>query len=983
MKHLGILAKTLLIVCTVVCLLVAAFALTSRHQVSQRFQTLEEEETAVNLERLLNEVDNSLERIAASVADWAPWDETYAFVGKVSDDYVENNLGSDSFRNLQLHIMLFFRADNTLAYAQFHDLETGQHVAADPGVIAALQAHPQLFQHRTVKEIHRGIVRTATAPLLVASGPIVTSTFSGPIRGTLVFGRYLDPKKLAAISAQTRLSFRIVPVDDQPHLFSDPGVRSLTTPRELPFALRLTDARTSQGFAQYNDVSGHPALIFALTQERRLFQQGMTMWQEQVIAMALMGGVFVLALVVLLHRSILRRLTTLTTEVDHVAESGRYHLQVVPTGHDEIAELGQRINTMLASLHTLQELRNQNEQHLQTIIDSINCGILIVDAEDRRIVSVNRTGATLLNRAATDVVGTICHGVVCPRELNHCPVLDEGEAVDLSERSLLLPDGSLLPVLKSVTVLEQGEKRLLLESFFDISELKQAQHALEASETKYRQFFEDSLTGNFITSRDGVILDCNPAYAHIFGYRDAEEVIGVNILDHYPNQGERTAILDRLAEKGRLDRYGVTLRHRNGSMLHLICNLIGEFDDQGTLARIRGFVFDDTKRVQLEEEIRQGQKLEAIGTMAGGIAHDFNNILAGMMGYAEIVLRDLGEAANGKLGQNLHHILTAGERARGLIQKILTFSRQTETQLRPIRLQRVVDDVLELVRVSLPSTIAIEQRTHSEATVLADPIQIHQVLMNLCTNAGHAMRERGGTLTIDLEDVALGADFTGRHPEITAGEYVRIEVTDTGKGIPAHLQERIFDPFFTTKKKGEGTGLGLAMVHGIVSAMHGLIQVASQEGQGTTFTLYLPTIKEEETMTPSEYHAIPTGHEHVVYVDDESFLVDIGTEILRGLGYQVTGFTDSDEALHFVQTHTPEVDLVISDLTMPKLTGLELAQSLQSLETPPPVVICTGHNEGLSKSEAAAMGIRELLLKPVTVNKLAVTVRQVLDAQPA
>ncbi|WP_306549343.1 CHASE4 domain-containing protein [Desulfobulbus sp.] len=978
----GILSKTLFIVCAVVLALTTILAATSYRLVTRQFSSLENDEARVNLERVINELENARKALDAKVADWAPWDETSAFIGGTNNDYVANNLSVETFQTLQLHFMLFFDAKSALVHQVFYDQEAQQTVAPDNAVVEAVRLLPQLLQHDSVKDTKSGLVLTSSGPVLLASAPIVTSTFQGPIRGTLIFGCYIDAHKVKQIGESTRLAVEMHPYQDKRQMFRDAAVQTLADAGHAaanPFVAQASDDQVMHGYVQVNDVTGAPAIVLSISQPRTIFRQGLAMWREHVLALAGMGGLFVLLLVLLLHRGILRHLTRLTEEVQTIGREGRHDLRVAATTADEIGELAAQINGMLGSLQKLQNLRRDNEQHLHHILDSINCGVMIVEAEGQRIVSVNTTGATLLGRAPEEIVGKVCAQMVCPGEERPCSLPDASQPTPLCVCSIQRADGSQLPVLKSVSLIERNGQRHRVESFIDVSELKKTQLELQASEIKYRQFFDDDLTGNFISSVDGLILDCNRAFATMLGYQSVAEAQGVNIRAHYFSPEHRAALLDRLQHQGKIERHQGAMQRLDGQVVYCVCTLIGEFDQQGVLVQTRGHLFDDSKRVLLEREIRQAQKMEAIGALAGGIAHDFNNILAGMMGYTEIVMRNLNEVPDSKNQRNLSHILAAGERARDLIQKILTFSRQTETDQRPIRVQRTVDDVLQLIRASLPATIAIEPQYNSQATVLADPIQIHQVFMNLCANAGHAMKEQGGILSVRLDDMVLDDRFAALYPEITPGDFVRIEIADTGQGIPAHLMDRIFDPFFTTKKKGEGTGLGLSMVHGIVSGMHGLILVDSQPGQGARFTLYLPRIKEEEAMDPVAHQAIPTGREHVVYVDDEEFLVDVGSEILRGLGYQVTGFTDSGEALRFVQARAPEVDLVVSDMTMPKLTGLELAQSLQQLDSPPPVIICTGHNEGQTKAELATMGIHDLLLKPVTVNKLAVTVRAVLD----
>jgi CheY-like chemotaxis protein len=372
--------------------------------------------------------------------------------------------------------------------------------------------------------------------------------------------------------------------------------------------------------------------------------------------------------------------------------------------------------------------------------------------------------------------------------------------------------------------------------------------------------------------------------------------------------------------------------------------------------------------------------MEAIGTLAGGIAHDFNNILSAIMGYTELAVLGVPEKLPAK--QNLQEVLKASHRAKDLVRQILTFSRQGEQERKPVLIFPIVKETLKLLRASLPSTIEIRQKIDSETGVIeANLTQIHQVVMNLCTNAAHAMRENGGVLEVSLVNVEMDIDTTAQHPDIHPGPYLRLTVSDTGIGIAPDLVERIFDPYFTTKKVGEGTGLGLAVVHGIVKSHGGIIKVYSELGKGSTFHVYFPLIDGFQEITETQkVELLPMGdHERVLFVDDEQALVELGEKMLEHLGYEVTVRTSSIEALELFRNQPDRFDLIITDFTMPNMTGDKLAQEVMRLRPGLPVILCTGFSERISEMKAKALGIQEFVMKPFDLNDLARTIRRALD----
>ncbi len=391
-------------------------------------------------------------------------------------------------------------------------------------------------------------------------------------------------------------------------------------------------------------------------------------------------------------------------------------------------------------------------------------------------------------------------------------------------------------------------------------------------------------------------------------------------------------------------------------------------------------VFHDiTEEKIMAEKLIQSHKMESIGTLAGGIAHDFNNILFAIMGYTDLAM--LEAADNNKLLAFLEKTYQACNRAKDLVQQILTYSSHTQQEVKPVEIHSVINEAIQLIRASLPSTIKIDLDINSDANILADATQIYQVIYNLCTNAAHAIQDPTGLIQIRLVTETVNEDLSLIHPELKPGRYVKLSVVDSGQGISSEIKHKIFDPFFTTKQLSKGTGMGLSVVHGIITSYGGSISVFSEPGKGTTFDVYFPALeKRDDTGTEvDQFEPVQTGDESILLVDDEQQLVEMEQQMLKKLGYTVTTETSSRKALELFRSVPDRFDLVITDLTMPEMNGYLLAQKLKEIRPNLPIILCSGYHEYGSKKKIQEMGISAFILKPVTLMDLSRIARKILD----
>lgn len=549
-----------------------------------------------------------------------------------------------------------------------------------------------------------------------------------------------------------------------------------------------------------------------------------------------------------------------------------------------------------------------------------------------------------------------------------------GAAWKLNARNLALRIG-LEQEARSRRDVEEKNRQLTKE----IAERKRAEAALRQSEERYRKFFEDDLSGAFIATPEGLIIACNPAFAKMFGFASVDEILKISFRLQHADQTLHHQYLEKLRADGKLKQFESVYRRSDGQLIHTRENVTGRFDNWGNLVEIKGFLIDYTEQRKLEERIRHSQKMEAIGTLAGGIAHDFNNILTAILGNAEMA--KFKTPSENTARQNLDKIIMAGNRARDLVKQILTFSRQTKQEKQPLRLGPIVKEVLKLLRASLPSTIEIRQNISSDVgNVVADPTQIHQVLMNLCTNAAHAMQPEGGVLQVDLYnlDSQKGVEL---EKESETGRFVALVVSDTGCGMNPETAKRIFDPFFTNKGIGEGSGMGLSVVYGIVKDHGGIISADTEPGKGSVFRILLPRIEAEPARQPPVVTPFvrDTSATRVLLIDDEEGLLEIGKQMLEYLGYNVTCEKGSLEALKVFQSRPEGFDLIITDQTMPKMTGTQLARRLIRIRPDIPIILCTGYNDFVEQESVMEIGIKKVVTKPFIFSELAAIAGSVLN----
>ncbi len=635
--------------------------------------------------------------------------------------------------------------------------------------------------------------------------------------------------------------------------------------------------------------------------------------------------------------------------------------------------------------HTKEKLE-ESEQRYHILFQRLNDAIFIFNIDENsqptNFIECNEVACRMLGYQEEELLR------IKPKEIE--PSNETGKVLDmllmahhaLYETFYITRMGLRLPVEVSAHYVNFKQEKVVIAIARDISKRKEA----EEEQARLSMAIEKAAEAILITDENGIIQYINPAFENISGYTFFETIGQTpNILKSDQHPPEFFKEMWNTISSGKVWRGHFINKRKDGTLYEEEASISPILNDDGRIFNYVAVKRDISKERSLERQVHQSQKLEAIGTLAGGISHDFNNILAGMLGYAELIRirceEGEGEHQDPKLKHDIASIIRGGQRAKELIRQILTFSRKSSDAMEFIKIENILEEVMNFIHSTLPATITVHTHINrTEGVVYGNPTQLHQVFMNLCTNAMQAM-EQGGTLEVNLEYFKADQNFLSSYIDAKSVSYVKITVKDSGEGIPQEIQDKIFDPFFTTKESGKGTGLGLAVVHGIVKDHEGIISLESKKGEGTTFTLYFPLQAEgnEKEGVKRKTEQLPRGDEPLILIDDEEDILATTSAFLSHLGYGISSFCNAEEAYNEIKSHPERYRLIISDQTLPGMTGTMLATELNKIAPQLPVLICSGLERSISDSLDEEVTIAGTLSKPVDPATLAHTIRTILD----
>jgi PAS domain S-box-containing protein len=976
----------LIIGVTLVALIVGLYGVSSSILLKD-FARLERRDVASDVRRLQSAVGNEVANLNAEAAEWAEWDDTYQFIQDRNKNYIRSNLNETMLANVRLNLVVFLNREGQVVWSKGLDLRTEKATPITESFLGLLKTKSALAEHPNTASVRAGVLLLPEGVTLVVSRPIVTSQRTGPVRGTLILGRFLDAMVMKRLADTTHLTTTVWRVDD-PKLPADFRQAWAMIPNAKTVYVHRLQGDLVGGYTLWNDVFGKPALLLRVEMPREIFAQGQATIRYLVTLLLVIGLCFGGGMMVLMERLVLRRLARLIADVDRIGTSSDVTARVATVGRDEMAGLAKALNKMLDAVQHSQGNLQESQRQLFTLMANLPGLVYRCRHDEDWVIEFASEGCfELTGYHPQDLVN---NNTISYKQLIHPDDRDRvcREVLDAvaAGRPYQLQYSITTAQGKTRCVWEQGRgvappngKVEFLEGFIsDVTQQKLAADRLRLQGTA----LESAANAIVLTDRDGVIEWVNPAFTKLTGYTFSEAYgERLSILKSGRHEPAFYEELWQTILAGEVWHGELINRRKDGALYTERMTIAPVTNDRGEVAHFIAIKEDITEQKRLQEQFLQAQKVEAVGRLAGGVAHDFNNILTAISGYTELLLRKL--AANDPLFRLAEQIRKSTERASGLTRQLLAFSRKQALQPRVLDLSNVVTDIEKMLRRLIGEDIELHTiRGAAVGNVKADPAQVEQVIMNLAVNARDAM-PKGGKLIIEVARATLSEEYTRRYRDVQPGEYVMLAVTDTGTGMTEEVKAHIFEPFFTTKPQGKGTGLGLATCYGIVKQSGGHISVHSELGRGTTFKIYLPRVDADVDPRPErpKLRELPTGRETILVAEDEPRVRELTVDILRNLGYQVIEAGSGEEGVRLAQEKpNQKIDLLFTDVVMPQMDGKQLADWFGTARPETKVLFTSGYTADAIIRHGIFEDRIAFLEKPFTPEVLAQRVRDVLDA---
>jgi two-component system, cell cycle sensor histidine kinase and response regulator CckA len=946
------------------------------------FEKIEVEEAQQGLSQAEDGIRESLNSLSNLVTDYSAWDQLYKFAQSPDAKFAKAELPDQLFPDMHINFIVVADSSGNILYARGYDLGTDHPAEVPPQLLAQIRAQGALTRFGNNRSRIEGLMRFDSIPVLVASQPIVRSDYKGPIDGAVIMGRWLDDREVQRLSSTTHLDMSLTSLDAQPPTAQRQNPTSLIHRTHPSIALE-SDGHGLVASRVLTDLEGKPALLLKVKIPRTVYMQGqVNLLQFMILLLAASATLTAITLAVM-ERVVLNRIAKLTADVSKIGDSADLSTRIHVPGDDELTLLGASINRMLADLEEAQRERAEQSARFRLMLERMPAILWTTDAN---LDFISIVGAALegLKLQPNSLAGISLYDYMESHDPTFPPITAHLSALrgEPSTYSVLWKDRSFechTEPLRDANKTVVGVIGIAL----DKTDRMEVEEALRKSESSYRSLIEEAPYGICRCTVGGSFTLVNRALARMLGCENESDLLGLNLgVDIFDDLRDHARFIGWLQEHGSVEGVETQWKQRNGKAFSVHLGGRALRDVRGQIAYFEVIAEDVSDRKHLELQLRQSQKLQAIGQLAGGVAHDFNNLLMVVKGHMELILGSM--PTHDPLYPRLDQVQKAANRASSLTRQLLAFSRMQVLQPQVLDLNAIVAGMIQMLSRIIGENIELSFRPAGIlGRVKADAGQMEQVLLNLVVNARDAM-PGGGRLIIETGNIELDQTYASLHTVVKPGAYVMLAVSDTGCGMDATTQARIFEPFFTTKDTGKGTGLGLSTVYGVIKQSDGYIWVYSEPGQGSTFKVYLPLASESVESAKAATAPIPArGSETILLVEDEENVRSLVRDFLQNNGHTVLEAPNGAEAVRLAESHTGHIDLLVSDVIMPQMSGRELCDELRRRMPDLKVLFISGYTDDAVVRHGVVEGDVAFLQKPFSMRSLLSKIREVLDGTTA